>query len=200
MGIKLMLSGVRCSFLTLGEPEYFQGQKTKPTDKRRWSATGLVPYESPLRKQIDDALKKTAQEKWEKKWEAFYENIILDPKGCCWVDGKRKDYDGYKGHFALSAHRNEDQGRPLVLDTDKSPIYKPDNDLYEGKAGRIYSGCFVNMQVEIWAQDNKTGKGLRATLLGVQRVKDGDAFSGGAAPDSEDFGEIAEGAEADDLV
>lgn len=200
MGTKLMFNNVRCAFLTLGEPEYFQGQKTKPTDKRRWSATALIPYESPMRKTVDDAIKALAKERWEKKWESVLENILLDPKGCCWIDGKRKDYDGFKGHFALSAHRNEDAGRPLVMDNDKSPIYKPDNELYEGKAGRIYAGCFVNMQVELWAQDNKVGKGIRATLLGIQRAKDGDAFSGGAAPDADEFGEVSEGADAEDLA
>lgn len=200
MGIKLMLNDVRCSFLTLGDPEYYQGQKTKDTDKRRWSATALIPASSPYKAQIDKALKDAALAQWEKKWETYYENIIVDPKGCCWIDGKRKEYDGYQGHWALTAHRPEDKGRPIVFDTDKSPIYKPNNEIYEGKAGRIYSGCFVNMQVEIWAQDNKTGKGLRATLLGIQRVRDGDAFGGGAAPNADDFGEIADGAHADDLT
>ena len=200
MGIKLMLNDVRCSFLTLGDPEYYQGQKTKDTDKRRWSATALIPASSPYKAQIDKALKDAALAQWEKKWETYYENIIVDPKGCCWIDGKRKEYDGYQGHWALTAHRPEDKGRPIVFDTDKSPIYKPNNEIYEGKAGRIYSGCFVNMQVEIWAQDNKTGKGLRATLLGIQRVRDGDAFGGGAAPNADDFGEIADGAQADDLT
>ncbi len=200
MGIKLMLNDVRCSFLTLGDPEYFNGQKTKDTDKRRWSATALVPANSPYKAQIDKALKDAALAQWEKKWETYYENIIVDPKGCCWIDGKRKEYDGYQGHWALTAHRPEDKGRPIVFDNDKSPIYKANNEIYEGKAGRVYSGCFVNMQVEIWAQDNKAGKGLRATLLGIQRVRDGDAFGGGAAPNADDFGEIADGAHADDLT
>ena len=195
MGLKLMLTDVRCSFLTLGEPEQYQGK-----GPFRWSATALVPYESPLRKKVEDALKQVAREKWEKKWENIYESLIVDPKGCCWIDGKRKEYDGYQGHFALSAHRYQDKGRPLVMDTDKSPIYKPNNEVYEGKGGRIYSGCFVNMQVEFWAQQNDTGKGLRASLLGIQRVRDGDAFGGGAAPSADDFGEIADGADADDLA
>ena len=145
----------------------------------------VVDRADPLRERtaakIRDALKETAKQKWEKKWEIHYEACITDPKACCLVDGKRKDYDGYQGHFALTAHRYQDKGRPLVMDTDKSPIYKPNNEVYEGKGGRLYSGCFINMQVEFWAQDNKTGKGLRATLLGVQRVRDGDAFGGGAA-------------------
>ena len=195
MGLKLMLTDVRCSFLTLGEPEQYQDK-----GPFRWSATALVPYESPLRKKVEDALKQVAREKWEKKWENIYESLIVDPKGCCWIDGKRKDYDGYQGHFALTAHRYQDKGRPLVMDTDKSPIYKPNNEVYEGKGGHIYSGCFVNMQVEFWAQQNDNGKGLRASLLGIQRVRDGDAFGGGAAPSADDFGEIADGADADDLA
>ena len=38
MGLKLYLPDVRLSFPVLGEPEYFGGQKQKPTDQRRWSA------------------------------------------------------------------------------------------------------------------------------------------------------------------
>lgn len=202
MGIVLNLKGLRGSFLTLGEPEYYGGAKTKPSDKRRWSATGLVPYtDKVVLKLIDDAIIATAKAKWEKKWEAIYENIIADPKACFKTDGKRKDYDGYAGHWAITAHRPEDKGRPLVMDTDKSPIYKPTNELYEGKAGRIYSGCYVNLQIEIWAQQNSEGgKGIRATLQGIQRFKDGDAFGGGSAPDADAFEEISEGADTDDLT
>jgi len=195
MGMKLMLSNVRCSFLVLGEPEQYQGK-----GPHRWSATALVPYESPLKKQIDTALAEVAKEKWEKKHQTILEAVLADPKGSCWLDGKRKDYDGYAGHYALSAHRYQDKGRPLVIDRDRSPIYKPDNTLYEGKGGVIYSGCYVNMQVELWAQENTNGKGLRATLLGIQKVRDGDAFGGGASPNADDFGEVTEGADAADLT
>lgn len=194
MGQKIMLNNVRASFLVLGEPEDYQSNK-----KFRWSATALIPYDSPIVAQINAAMLAQAKEKWEKKGQAAYEACISDPKATCLIDGKRKDYDGYQGHWALTGHRYVKDGRPLVMDTDKSPIYKPDNNLYEGKAGRVYSGCFINMQVEIWAQDNANGKGLRATLLGLQRVKDGDAFGGGSAPDTEAFGEITDGADAESL-
>lgn len=197
MGVKIMLNGVRCAFLVLGEAERYQND---PSQKPRWSATGLIEYNSPQIKIVESAIVAVAKEKWEKKWEAYLEAIKSDPKASCWNDGKRKpDYDGFAGHWALAAHRYEDKGRPLCFDKDKSPIYKPDNALYEGKAGVLYSGCFVNMQVEIWAQENKNGKGIRATLLGIQKFKDGDAFGGGAAPSADDFGEIADGADADDL-
>lgn len=194
MALKLMLPSVRCAFLVLGEPEDYQSN-----GQFRWSATALIPYNSDTLAKVYDAMKAAATEKWEKKAEGIYENAIADPKACCMIDGKRKEYDGFAGHFALTAHRYKDKGRPLVLDTDKSPIYMPDNSVYAGKAGRVYSGMFVNMQVEIWAQENKHGKGLRATLLGIQRVKDGDAFGGGATTNADDFAEIADGADADDL-
>jgi hypothetical protein len=195
MGTKLMLTDVRCSFLVLGDPEDYQGNK-----KFRWSATALVPNGSPQFKAVMAALKATAEEKWGAKAAKALEAILPDAKACCWVDGKRKDYDGYEGHFALSAHRPQKDGRPLVLDRDKSPIYKPDNTLYEGKGGVVYSGCFVNMHVEFWAQDNANGKALRAGLLGIQKVRDGDAFGGGSKPSDDAFGEITEGADAGDLT
>lgn len=200
MGNVVTLKNVRLSFLTLGMPEFFGGAKTKPSDKARWSATGLVAYDDPQIKTIDKMIEETAKAKWEKKWQSILENIKSDPKACFKVDGRKKDYTGYEGHWALTAHRNEDKGRPLVFDTDKSPIYKPTGDLYEGKAGRLYSGAYGNLQIELWAQDNSNGKAIRATLLGVQRFKDGDAFAGGSAPDADAFEEISEGADADDLT
>jgi hypothetical protein len=215
MGIKLFIHDARLSFLTLGEPEYFGGKKTKDTDKRRWSATALLAPDTMAqrcdergnptgpkvnaRQLVDEALAKAAQEKWDKKAQIHLSNILPDPKGCCYISGDRKTYDGYAGMMALSAHRNEDQGRPLVLDNDRSPIYMQDNSLYPEKAGRLFSGAYGNVHVEIWAQDNMSGKGLRAGLLGVQRTRTGDSFGGGSAPVADAFGDVADGATADDL-
>lgn len=191
-----MLSNVRCAFLDLAEPTDYQGNK-----KFRWGAVALVPYESALKKAIDAKMREVAKDAWGAKSDAYLEAVLMDPKGCCFVDGRRKpDYEGYAGHFALSAYRYQNQGRPLVLDKDKSPIYKPDNTLYEGKAGRIYSGMYVNMHVEFWAQDNGNGKGMRCTLLGIQAARDGDAFGGGSRPVADAFGEVAEGADDGSLA
>lgn len=198
MGLELKLNDVRLSFPTLGEPEYFGGSKQKPTDKRRWSATLLIPKGSAQHKAVDAMILQCAREKWQDKAAAKLKAILSDPKACCFADGERKSYEGYQGMMALTAHRNEDKGRPIVIDTDKSPIYQPSNELYQGKAGRLYSGCYVNAKVEFWAQQNPNGAGIRATLLVVQRNRDGDAFSGGAVPTDEDFEEITEGADVDD--
>jgi hypothetical protein len=71
------------------------------------------------------------------------------------------------------------------VDKDRSPLVSAD--------GRPYSGCYVNAQVEVWAQDHKSfGKRINAQLLGVQFVEDGDSFQAGAPPaNPEDFGDLS---------
>ena len=212
MGIIVMLKDVRLSFPKLDEPEYFQGTKQREGDKRRWSASFHVGPQStayktdangkalevpsPAKARIDALLREVAQGQWAIKFESILLNLLPDPKGCCWQDGARKETPGV---WILSSHRTEDKGRPIVLDNDKSPIYKADGTVYPEKAGRIYSGCYVNAHVELWAQDNKAGKGLRAGLLGIQRLRDGDAFGGGHAPVADAFAEVGDGADAEDL-
>ena len=210
MGIVVQLSNVRLSYPKFGEPEYFKGVKQRPNDKRRWSAAFHVGPDSvaqrvqegkltgskqPAKPFIDAMLKELAHATWEKKGDLKLANILPDPKACCWMDGARKEVPGV---WILSTHRTEDKGRPLILDNDKSPIYDKAGNVYEGKAGRIYSGMYVNAQVELWGQ--KEPEGLRGALLIVQRSKDGDAFSGGAAPNADVMAEVEDGADADDMA
>jgi hypothetical protein len=192
---KLVLKNVRSSFLTLGEPEQYQGKGVF-----RWSASFLVKKGDPQQAMVDKAIAEVATEKWNAKGANFLKGILGNKNLCCWLDGDIKSYDGYEGHFALSSHRPQDKGRPIVFDNDKSPIYRIDNTIYPGKEGRIYSGCFVNCEVELWAQDNANGKAIRCSLLGIQRFKDGDAFGGGSRPDENAFDEVEDGADAEDLA
>lgn len=219
MGIKVMIYEARLTFPTLGHPEYYQGKKQRENDQRRWSATGIiVPGETKARRcdlrgmpvgdmvdaktLIDQVLLEVAREKWHDKAEAFSNAILRDPKGCCWMDGNLKQYDSYPGNWILAAHRNEGDGRPAVIDQDRTPIYMSNGEIYPEKAGRLYSGCYINQHVEIWAQYNKAGKGLRAGLLGVQRAaRLGSAFGGASRPVDDAFGDVSSGADAaDDLA
>lgn len=132
-----------------------------------------------------------AKEKWGAKADAVLKGIQGNNQKFCWTDGDAKDYDGYQGNYCLSASRGQDKGRPIVMDTDKSPLTAAD--------GKPYAGCFVNATVEIWPQDNSFGKGMRATLRGVQFFKDGDAFSAGT-PVSEDDFEVVDAPETEDDI
>ena len=105
-------------------------------------------------------------------------------------DGDLKaTYDGFAGNLYVSA-RNPI--RPLVLNSDKSPLTEAD--------GKPYAGCYVNVSLELWAQDNNYGKRVNATLMGVQFYCDGDAFAGGGVASEDDFDDVSNGATADDLA
>lgn len=193
--MEFTFSEARASFEVLGIPESYQQD---PKNPRRWSCTFLVPQGSPQAVAVLKMITEVAQAKWDKKAKLYLEDILADKKASCWVNGDKKEYDGYAGMMALTAYRYEEKGRPIVMDNDTTPIYKADGTLYEGKGGRIYSGCYVRGRVDIYAQDNKNGKGIRAELKVVQRLKNGDAFGGGTPPSADGFEAVEEGADAAD--
>ena len=61
--------------------------------------------------------------------------------------------------------------------------------------GIIYGGCYVNGVIEIYVQKGENS-GVRCALLGVQFVREGQAFAGSRATDN-DFDDIAD--KGDDL-
>ncbi|MDR5772101.1 MULTISPECIES: ssDNA-binding protein [unclassified Caballeronia] len=193
----VQLQSARLSFPDLFEAVQFEGQ-----GPFAYRGAFLQTEDTPVMlKQADGSWKKTtmqkvieevAKEKWKDKAAAVLKSLANNPQKCCWYDGDLKSYDGYEGNFVLSASRPQYKGRPIVIDRDKSPLTVAD--------GKPYAGCYVNGTVEVWAQDNKYGKGIRATLRGVQFVKDGDAFSAGTPVDEDEFDSIDAPQTEDDLA
>lgn len=146
-----------------------------------FSATILMPKDSPEVKKVQAELEKTAKAKWGAKGQEVLAKLVKGDKVCL-HDGDTKDYSGYEGMDFVTA-RNP--SRPSAYNQKCEVISKED--------GIIYSGCFVNARIELWAQDNKYGRRINAKLLGVQFVKDGDAFASGSGPaKASDFDVIEE--------
>jgi hypothetical protein len=185
--MKVKLSNVRLSFPDLFEAVQYQGQG--PFNYR---ASFLFPADHPAKAAVDAAIKQVAAETWKDKASMHLAGILGNSNKCCLQDGNAKPYDGYAGNWALTATRPVEKGRPLVLDQGKNPLVAAD--------GKPYAGCYVNASVEFWAQDNSYGKAVRCTVLGVQFLRDGDAFTAGSVATPDDFEALAEGAGADDLV
>jgi hypothetical protein len=191
------LLGARLSF-----PDLFTAVQFEGAGPFSYRAAFLQAEDQPVMiQQADKSWKKTtmrkviedvASEAWKAKSAAILKTLEGNPQKCCWYDGSIKEYDGYEGNFVLSASRGQDKGRPLIVDNDKAPLTESD--------GKPYAGCYVNGTVEIWPQDNKFGKGIRATLRGVQFVKDGDAFSAGTPVSDDDFDEIEAPETEDDIA
>ena len=182
--MKLMLNDVRLAF-----PALFDAKTVGGEGEPAFSATFLFPANGEVHKAVEKAIEAVAKEKWGAKAPDILKALRASGKTCLKDGDEKANYDGFDGMFFISARNTS---RPLVLDRDKSEL---------GKAsGKPYAGCQVNGSVEIWAQDNGYGKRINASLRGVQFVKDGDAFGGGAPASADEFDSVSEGADADSLV
>ena len=201
--MKVKLKEVRLSFPDLWVPTPFKNQpKTE-----MYRATFLIEPDSANDKAIRAAIEECGTEVFKDKWEKTSKSIWGVPNKCSYLDGDTREYDGYEGVWALSA---VNKARPLVLDrvpykTDANgkPILRADgtkepNELTPAD-GKPYAGCYVNATVDIWVQSGEY-PGIRCSLLGVQFARDGEAFSGGQRATADDFDDLGDTGEDDDLV
>jgi hypothetical protein len=170
----VQLGDVRLSFPVLFEAKAFDDK-----GKKEFSATFLIPKTGPQAEQIKSAITAVANGKWGAKGPEILKQLFRDDK-LCMHDGDKKDYDGYAGNFYVRA---TNATRPLVINRDRSQLSAED--------GVVYSGCYVNAILSLWAQDNKFGKRINANLRGVQFFRAGEAFSGGGTASVEEFAEVA---------
>lgn len=129
-----------------------------------------------------------ADEKWGAKADKTVGIIRKKGDGTVHDGDLKPNWDGFEGNVYINASA---QSRPGIFDRDRTPLAASD--------GRPYGGCYVNMLVDVWAQDNQFGQKLNTTLLGIQFVRDGDAFAAGAPPaDASAFDDLGVDPDADD--
>lgn len=165
---QLKLEQVRLSF-----PDLFVAKSVQADGEPKFSAAFLLDKEEHA-----DLIVQCKTLAWAAAKEHFKDKAKeLIQKGKLKIflhEGNEKDYEGYdESNMYISASSKK---RPTVIDRDKTPLAEAD--------GRPYAGCYVNAVVRVWVQDNQFGKRINAELMGVQFVKDGEAF--GAAPLSDD--------------
>lgn len=188
--MKVALSSVRGAFLHL-----FQPQESNLGGEPKYNGTFIVEPGSANAKILAKAVEQVAKEKWGEKASGILAQLRKGDKVCYREEPKVNQsgdvYDGFEDAHWVSAG---DKVRPTVVDRDKSPLTQAD--------GKPYSGCYVNVILDVWAQDNAFGKRVNASLKGVQFVKDGDAFGGGAPASADEFDVVEAPDEelADDLV
>jgi hypothetical protein len=211
---EVRLKNVRLSFAHLFEPQPGKvDERTGVKGEDRWNASFLIDKNTPEGKAELKKVQAAAAEAKTAKWGAPQNWPKLKPDRLCLRDGDLENYDGYDGHYYLAAGRNvktkdgAENPPPVLVDRDPSVAL-------DRKSGKLYSGCYVNAVVRIWAQDDKKyGKRLNASLEAVQFLRHGDAF--GARPvdpmeafqdetTEEEVGEYMDGQEAaeeeDDLI
>ena len=166
----------------------------KPSQKyNKFGGSFAIVPNSENAKLLAEAVAKTAKDKWGAKADAILANIKA--KGDLgYLESPKKNsegevYDGFEGMFTLNASSDT---KPPVIDRDTSPLGP--------ESGKPYGGCYVDISVNIWAQDNSWGKKINFQLRWVQFRADGAAFSGAAPASPDEFESIADGADAESLV
>lgn len=174
--MKVILKRVRQSFSHYHEAHSFDG-----TSAPAYDSTVILEPDHPSLAVLKEGIDKVGSEKWKDKWPAIKKEMEARDKTCLHNGDNKAATAGFEGNFYVTA-RNKI--RPRVVDRDNTELTIAD--------GKPYSGCYVNLSIEIWAQDNSYGKRLNASLRGVQFLEDGTPFAGGAAANEDEFEAIDE--------
>lgn len=152
---KVMTPKFRVSFPNVFTAKSFENQEAK------FSLTMLFEKTTDLAG-LKKAAFNAATEKWgpKEKW----------PKGLRmpFRDGNEKsDLMGYENTIFVSASSKQ---RPGVVDQKRAPIAETD--------GTFYPGCYARATLIAFAYDKAGNRGVSFSLQNVQKLADGEAFSG----------------------
>ncbi|MDE2107372.1 MAG: DUF2815 family protein [Patescibacteria group bacterium] len=183
----LHLQRVRFSYFYGFEPYTARPTPQNPTPKPQFCVHGLMAPTHPDVVNTAKVIEAVGQAKWGAQWPAIREALKGQDRLCLHRgDITKAGQPEYAGLVFISASNPK---RFTIVDGDRSPLTEKD--------GRPYSGCYGNLIVDIWAQDNQFGKRINATVTGAQFVAHGEAFgamSRAAAPD--EFPDIGGAADA----
>lgn len=154
----IRIDNVRCSYPNLFKP--YRGKNDKGKETERYSMVGILPKDTHAAakdlcvQRLNELLKENKVEK-----------IGADKKFIRNGDDAAKDE--YENAWTVSAGETN---KPDLRDRDKRKLTDEDE-------GLIYGGCYVNMLIRPWFQnDPEYGKRVNAGLVAVQFFREGEPF------------------------
>lgn len=204
--MKIIIKRARLAFPQLWEP---MAIGSKPGSEPACSAMGLLSpaTDKDMLNALGACIQQVASEKWGAKAPDVLKTLMAKGDVCLHNGNTKAEYSGFEGNWFVSARNKTPpavvakqrwQGKPIVISANGRPfqaddkgVLRPIDDLpFAVKAP--YSGCYVNLSLDVWAQDNQYGKRINAKLLAVQFEDEGEAFSGGEGFSSTDFDDTSE--------
>jgi hypothetical protein len=152
----IVLTNVRISYAKLFKPDTKFGNYGLVALMEKGDEQG----EANLKK-VRGAMNKAAKKEWPTN------TPKLKPAKLCLQDGDDEDDEAYQNHWGLRASNGD--AVPIV--NRAKQLVKP------GQPQAPYSGCFCDVAVEIWAQDNDFGKRINAKLKSVRFHGEGEALT-----------------------
>lgn len=165
--MKYVTKKVRASYVNLAEPNQLSG---------KYQLDLLIPKGSEEAKRLEKAIEDATQEavRTYKKWngkppvKSKTHPVLKDGDEKIESAEKPENYEAYEGMWYITP-KAEKAKDFYVFDRDRTLI-----DVDE-----IYSGCYVRASIELYPYAHELGgKGISASLLGVQLVADGESLGG----------------------
>lgn len=171
----IILKDLRIAYPALFVARGFEGSDPK------FSATFLMDEDSDAHKKLKSEIKKVAENAFGENWKKIIQKQDSTLRRLIKVGNEKENQDGEipNGFEDKLYFKASNKKRIKVVDRNREPLEETD--------GKPYGGCYVNAQIDVYAQDNKFGKFINLTLLAVQFSKDGDAFGGVSQADVEAF-------------
>ena len=195
----VILPNVRLAFFHGWRPsDPRNGTDGKPIPGK-YGAQGIWAPGSEADKMARAAFMEAATAKWGPNAGNVVRSLSKDKK-CLRVGNEMltKDgsiRDGYADMFyiasynqsppAIAAHKLFN-GKPVLIGEDGRGYQNGQPIEVPFEIVKPYGGCYVNLHVEIWAQDNSFGRRINCSVLGVMFAGDGPSFGGGLVPASAD--------------
>lgn len=189
--MKVRIENLRGNYVFVAEP------REQMSGGMKYEVNGIFTPETKVLVVHDD--KSTSPTTMEKvmdavatgKWKAAGPKVVaaLEESKKCYRDGDMKlDKGGnvveeYAGNMYIVAKNGKP---PRLLTQSRVEVTEP-KQIYT----LFYSGARLDLVVDVYALDKPgQGKGLFATLLGVQHRADDEVFGGGGRASADDFGEV----------
>lgn len=190
---RILVNRARLRFPKLDKPEQFQGE-----GEYAYTAAFIIPKDHPQLAEIRAEMDVVAKAKWPKEWASIMKSANAKDGNALHDGDVKASVEGYEGNFYISGRNSGKDGKMPSL---KPSLMLPNRTEIQDM-GPMYDGCYVNVQLEFWAQDNGYGKKINAQIRGVQFAGNGDAFSasGGSRAKADEFEDVTESAGADDFA
>lgn len=182
------LRHVRAAFPAFFAPDVDKKSKRKTYGAKFINETAGKFAEENLAA-VEAAMMAAAEKKWPGKGAKMLDMLRTQDRLALHDGNTKMDLVGFEGNTFISARntrkprvfdnvRDPDTGKPAVLDEDTD---------------KIYSGVYVNADIEFYAQDDpEYGKRINGSLRGVQFARHGERYAGGAISSADDFDEFVE--------
>lgn len=161
----ILVTNARLAFPNLFKPTAFEASQDA-----KFNGTFILPANDPQLEKLRAVIKQVTLDKWGGKVPPGLKVFLRS--------GDEKSHLAGFGEDTVFFSASSLQ-RPGLYDKRGNPVVESD--------GLLYAGCYVNVRIDVWAQDNQYGKRINAGLSGVQFFKDGEPFGGGRPAQANEF-------------